>query len=150
MAKSIGYLHFRTIDTTRYELWRNETSGEIWYHYPEGSTETYRLHLPPKMFIEPTGWTALMRKRTINQNPGTNMDPIMVVVSTAFSFQQHSAEIRACISADRKYPLKYVVKRGTDAPVFLENIADTTIEIPPEYIAVVLKKQEEVERLLAS
>jgi|LauGreDrversion4_2_1035121.scaffolds.fasta_scaffold31278_3 hypothetical protein len=149
-VKSIGHIHFRTIDTTRYELWRNETTGEIWYHYPTtGSSQTFHIHLPPEMFVEPTGWAALMRKRK-QPNPGPNMDPIMVVVSTAFTFQQHAEEIRACISTNRPYPLKYVVKRGADVPVFVENTDHTTIEIPPEYITSVLKKQEEVERLLAS
>jgi hypothetical protein len=150
MSKSIGHLHFRTIDTTRYELWRNEKTGEIWYHYPTtGSSQTFRIHLPPEMFVEPTGWAALMRKRN-QPNTEPTLDPIMVVVSTAFTFQQHAEEIRACISTGRPYPPKYIVKRGTDAPIFVENVENTTIEIPSEYTAAVIKKQEEVERLLAS
>ena len=149
MNQLIGYLHFRTIDTRRYEIWYNKTSGEIWYCYPIGppiESNIYRLNLPPEIVVEPTGWAALMRKRK-QPNPDPNQDRIMVVVSTALTFQQHAEEIRACISAGRPYPLKYVVKRGTEAPTFVENAGNTTIELPPEYIATVLKKQEEAERL---
>jgi len=147
--KLVGYLHFRTIDTVRYEIWRNETNGEIWYCYPIGSTSRYHIGLPPELFVEPTGWAALMRNRK-QPNPEPIQDRIMVVVSTAFTFLQHAEEIRACISSDRPYPLKYIVKRGTEAPVFVENAGNTTIEIPAEYIATVLKKQEEAEQLFDS
>jgi hypothetical protein len=64
----------------------------------------------------------------------------MVVVSTAFSLKDHADEIRS--SADLPYPPKYVVKKGTEAPVFLENKGNTFIEIPPEYVESVLKTQE--------
>lgn len=137
--KRVGYLHFRTVDSMRYDIWRSKYGGDAWYHYPEGSDVKYRVYLPRDMF---GGWAALMRTKNQDEE-GTEKDSdIMVVLSTTFSFSDHADEIRKALNENGAYPTKYAVKRGTDGPRFVDNIGGAHLEVPIEYIDSIMKKQE--------
>jgi len=153
--KPIGYLHFRTVETERYEIWRDDTSGACWYEYPPGSAQKYNVYIPTEYFTEPpkTGWAAfvLRAKQPTNEKNEKTNDNIMVVISAEFSFDKYAETIRMCVqSGHKKYPPKYVVKKGTEPPQFIDNQDGTKIEIPIEYIDAVLKKQDEMSKMFSS
>ena len=140
--KRVGYLHFRTVDSMRYEIWRSKSSGEAWYHYPVGSDVKYRVYLPRDMF---GGWAALMRSKIKGKEDKESEDAsedIMVVLSTAFAFADHVDEISHALNENGAYPLKYAVKRGADRPRFVDNAGGLNLEVPIEYIDSIMKKRE--------
>ncbi len=153
-STQIGYLHFRTVETERYEIWRDNTSGACWYVYPPGSAQKYNVYIPPEYFTEPpkTGWAAFVRSKR-DHNEKTMENTIMVVISAEFSFDKYAETIRSCIQSGggghKTYPPKYVVKHGTEPPQFIDNQEGTKIEIPIEYIDAVLKKQEELSKMFS-
>lgn len=133
----VGYLHFRTVDSMRYDIWRSKYGGDAWYHYPVGSDAKYKVHLPREIF---GGWAAFMRSNTQEDK-----DDIMVVVSTAFSFNDYVDEISHALNENGAYPLKYAVKRGNDVPKFVDNTKGIHLEIPIEYIDSIMQKRDDLE-----
>jgi hypothetical protein len=135
----IGHLHFRTVDSTRYEIVYDSSQHQCFYRYADGAL--YKIHVPEELFLREDqngvvkggGWAALINsKKSPNKRVVIDDPNIMVVLSTAFLYDDYVREIKECVDNGAPYPLKYAIKSKlfeTNPPVVVDN-SDGRIEIP--------------------
>lgn len=66
----IGHLHFRTVDSDRYEIWANTETGDSWYNY---AGRRYSVFIP--IYPQSASASASASEDDLNSKPGPGHGP---------------------------------------------------------------------------